>query len=161
MIRNEQLELCFEIFASRFRTKFFLQNSSTITYNLSRTSATQASMEQSIVKKSPFLLPLDLALKGQQREIVFAHLVMLRIVIKDLIFFGFGRKFAEIEPVLSLLAYSPYTGKHSQRILLIRLKALSVFSVQAKILLAYSEMTRSRRYLRVRLKSLDSITEYD
>jgi hypothetical protein len=56
-------------------------------------------------------------------------------------FFGFGRKFAEIGSVLCLSAYSPYTAKHSWRILQIRLNALGVFSVQVKILLAYSETT--------------------
>ncbi len=68
---------------------------------------------------------------------LFAYSIMYTMVIQDLIFFCFGRIFAELSSVLS--AYYPYATKYSWRILLIRLNALSVFSVQAKILLAYSE----------------------
>jgi hypothetical protein len=71
----------------------------------------------------------------------FAHLIMFGEVILDQIFFGFWRKFAEISSTLCRLAYSPYTAKYSLLILQKGLSSLSVFSMHAKILLAYSETT--------------------
>jgi hypothetical protein len=80
-----------------------------------------------------------MALKGQLREIFFWPI--RRHVFKgDLSseFFWLGRKVAEI---LCLSSYSQYTAKCLWRFLLIRLRALSAFSVHTKILLAYSETT--------------------
>jgi hypothetical protein len=64
----------------------------------------------------------------------------LALRVGNFVFFGFGRKFAEIDSVLCISVYSPYAANYSWRILLICLNASSVFSVQAK-LQTYSETT--------------------
>jgi hypothetical protein len=66
-------------------------------------------------------------------------------VIKDLIFFGFGSKIRRYRRRFMSIG-SAYSTVHKRqtvfwRILLICLYALTVFAVQAKILLAYSETT--------------------
>jgi hypothetical protein len=67
---------------------------------------------------------------------------MYIMVIKDLIFGGFWSKIRRDRlSFVSIDVHSPYTAKHSWRILQICLNALRVFSVQVKILLAHSETT--------------------
>jgi hypothetical protein len=75
----------------------------------------------------------------------FVHSFMYRNVIQNLIFFGFGRKFAGIDSVLCRSAYSLCTAKYSWRILLTRLYSLSVFSVHVRILWVYLETTLLKR----------------
>jgi hypothetical protein len=54
-------------------------------------------------------------------------------------------------------------AKYSRRILLIRLYALNIFSVQAKILLTtlYNKTTLKSAFFCVRLKVFSAITEYE
>ncbi len=62
-------------------------------------------------------------------------------MIYDLIFFGFGQNLDETGSVLRKFASSLNMAKNDWRILFIRLHSLSLFTVDAKIILAHLETT--------------------
>jgi hypothetical protein len=74
----------------------------------------------------------------------FAHSIMFGEVIVV-----FGENSPREAQFFCRFVYSPYTAKYSWRILQIRLSSLSVFSMHAKILLAYLETTL---YIKITLK---------
>ncbi len=84
-------------------------------------------------------------------DVFFAHLIMSGKVIYDLSFVGFWSKICRNWLSFTSIDIFSIYGKNYWRILFIRLYSLSVFSVRAKIMLAYLETT-SLKYSNIPLK---------